>query len=127
MSHTFSSPSGTSQGKDDSDAKEELENFSQLYFKYTKLCEDQSAAMRHDMERLGAAYATVCPEHIAEQRSRMLNPDNVQPYLDELARRCEVHPHSFEESVLHFPPFVRVECFAAASASFLRPVHMPSL
>lgn len=61
-----------------------------------KLCEDQSAAIHHNPERLKAAYDKVYPEAIAERGTGMLKPDEIQPYLDELARPCEVHSHPSE-------------------------------
>ena len=88
----ISSPSDPKQTKE-----RELEEFSQQYFKYTKLFEDQAAAMRHNPERMNDAYMKVYGEAIAERGTGMLNPDEIQPYLDELARRCEVLPRSFEE------------------------------
>jgi hypothetical protein len=50
--------------------------------------------MCHDPE---AAYEIVNAENMAEKAKLNMNRDEIHLYLDELAKRCEVHPSSFEE------------------------------
>jgi hypothetical protein len=84
--------------KIEDEAKErEIEEYSQLYFKYMKLFEDISAPMRHDQEGILVAYNKVYAEAMEERATRMLTRDGIHLYLEELARRCEVPPRSFEE------------------------------
>jgi hypothetical protein len=86
------------RGKKNDEAKErELEEYSQLYFKYMKLFEDIAAPMRHDQEGMMVAYNKVYAEGMEERENRRISHDDISLYLEELARRCEVPPRSFEE------------------------------
>ena len=92
------------QTKSDSEAKEakknELEEYAQAHFKYTKLFQDQADAMRHDPEEMNAAHARITAESLAVQSRTPFTPMTVeyaQKMMVEYARRCEDKPQTFDE------------------------------
>ena len=79
----------------------ELENYTQIHFRYTKLVQDQADAMHHNPREKDAAYARVAEESLAELKDMMRVPmkttEEMQAILEDLARRTEIGPVTFNE------------------------------
>ena len=78
-----------------------LENYAQVYVKYTKIIQDQGVAMHHDTQEISKAYEQVAAEHAAEQAkfatNNLIGPSSILADLNEYARRCDIKPKSFQE------------------------------
>ena len=80
--------------------RQKLEFYAQLYAQYTNLIQQQGDAMRHDMQRMEAAYNDVAAEFNAEQKVYAKNrggPSYILADLNEYAKRCDVRPRTFQE------------------------------
>lgn len=56
--------------------------------------------MRHDMQKMEAAYNNVTAEFIAEQKAFAQHKEGtsyILADLNEYARRCDVRPRNFQE------------------------------
>jgi hypothetical protein len=79
---------------------QKLDYYAQLYVKYTTLFQQQGDAMRHDMQKMEAAYHQVAAEFTAEQNAyakNKLGAEYVLADLNEYARRCDICPQTYKE------------------------------
>jgi hypothetical protein len=68
----------------------ELEEYAQLFFKYTVFIEEQSAAIRHLPKEIYEAHAIVLKEHNEQQRHASI------------ARRCEPSLEGLHDTLKYF-------------------------
>jgi hypothetical protein len=79
---------------------QKLDSYAQLYTTYTNLIQQQGDAMRHDMQKMEAAYNNVTAEFIAEQKAFAQHKEGTSYIfadLNEYARHCDVRPRNFQE------------------------------
>jgi hypothetical protein len=79
-------------------SRQKLDLYAELYTTYTNLIQQQGDAMRHDMQKMKAAYNNVTAEFIAEQKGFAQNKEGTSYILADLnvyARRCDVRPRNF--------------------------------
>jgi hypothetical protein len=77
-----------------------LDVYAQLYVNYINVIQQQGDAMRHDMQKMEAAYHQVASDFAYEQSNFAHNrsgPSYVLADLNEYARRCDLPPQNFKE------------------------------
>jgi hypothetical protein len=94
-------PRNTSQQASDPRPKEvELEECTQLFFKYSVIIQEQVDAMRHLPKEVAAAHAQVTEEHHERQKhalQRELTLEELQNTLSYYGGLCEKEPQTLLE------------------------------
>ena len=78
----------------------ELEDYAQLFYKYSVIIEEQSSAVRHLQNEVTEAYAVVAEEHnnmVKEIQPRELSIEELLNTLKYYGDLCEVPPQSVLE------------------------------
>ena len=80
-------------------SRQKLDLYAQLYTGYTNLIQQQGDSMRHDMEKMEAAYRDVASEFTAEQAfaQNKLGTSYILNDINEYARRCDTCPKTFHK------------------------------
>lgn len=78
---------------------QKLEEYAQLYFRYTNLIQLQGDMMRQDTEAMQHAYEQVAAEFTMEQNAatNKIGASFILADLNEYSRRCSTDPKSFVE------------------------------